>query len=106
MSAEEITMLGSLPLRCTNPFRLVSIGNLLHWKGFHLGLKAFAQFQQRFPESEYYVIGDGPERRNLESMVRECGLVNKVRFWGKLPRQQVLAKLAECDVNVHTISDS
>jgi glycosyltransferase involved in cell wall biosynthesis len=24
-----------------------------------------------------------------------------VRFWGKLPRQQVLAKLAECDVLVH-----
>jgi glycosyltransferase involved in cell wall biosynthesis len=79
----------------------VSIGRLLHWKGFHFGLKAFAQFQQLFPESEYYVIGDGPERRNLESMVRECGLVNKVRFWGRLPRQQVLAKLAECDVLVH-----
>lgn len=59
----EIQRLASiLPLQ-RNPFRLVSIGNLLHLKGFDLGLRAFAQLQQDFPESEYWLIGDGPEDR-------------------------------------------
>jgi glycosyltransferase involved in cell wall biosynthesis len=98
---EEITSLRGLPLHDGNPFRLVSIGRLLHWKGFHLGLVAFAQLCQEFPESEYYLIGTGPERRNLESLANQLGIATHVRFLGTLPRQQVLEKLLECDVLLH-----
>jgi len=83
------------------PFRLVSIGRLLHWKGFNLGLMAFAQLQRELPNSEYHLIGDGPERRNLERLAQKSGIASQVRFWGNLPRQQVLEKLLECDVLVH-----
>jgi glycosyltransferase involved in cell wall biosynthesis len=94
--------IGELASVCnTNRFRMVSIGRLLHWKGFHLGLMAFAQLQQEFPNSEYYLIGDGPERHHLESLAQSSGTAGKVRFWGNLPRQQVLEKLLECDVLVH-----
>jgi len=97
----EIQRLASiLPLQ-RNPFRLVSIGNLLHLKGFDLGLRAFAQLQQDFPESEYWLIGDGPERERLEGLTQNLGIADKVTFWGYLPRSQVLEKLAECDVLVH-----
>jgi glycosyltransferase involved in cell wall biosynthesis len=98
---DEITSLASTPPRNTDLFRLVSIGRLIHWKGFHLGLAAFAQFQQRFPQSEYYIIGDGSERRNLEQLAQKFGVAKKIRFWGNIPRVQVLAKLTECDLLVH-----
>lgn len=101
MATDEITRLQSLHPRNTDPFRVMSIGRLLHWKGFHLGLTAFARLQQIFPASEYWFIGDGPERRNLEGLVHEFNVAAKVQFLGNLPRQQVLAKLAECDVLVH-----
>jgi glycosyltransferase involved in cell wall biosynthesis len=87
--------------RTLAPFRLVSIGRLLHWKGFHLGLRAFAQLHRRLPNSEYHLIGDGPERCNLERLAQRSGTACQVRFWGNLPRQQVLEKLLECDVLVH-----
>ena len=87
--------------RTLAPFRLVSIGRLLHWKGFHLGLRAFAQLHRRLPDSEYHLIGDGPERCNLERLAQRSGAACQVRFWGNLPRQQVLEKLSECDVLVH-----
>ena len=90
-----------LPLRDANLFRVVSIGHLLHLKGFHLGLMAFAQLLRIFPTSEYWLIGDGPERRNLEQLAQRFGLSAKVRFWGNLPRQHVLEKLLQCDVLVH-----
>jgi glycosyltransferase involved in cell wall biosynthesis len=90
-----------LPMRTDAPFRLASIGNLLHLKGFHLGLMAFARFQQKFPASEYWLIGDGPERRRLSQLARKLDVANKVRFYGQMPRQQVLHRLADCDILVH-----
>ena len=101
ITEEEFANLNILPLRNIAPFRVVSIGNLLHLKGFHLGLMAFARFQQEVPDSEYWFIGDGPERRNLQRLAQRFGLATKVRFWGNLARQDVLEKLLLCDVLVH-----
>jgi glycosyltransferase involved in cell wall biosynthesis len=87
--------------RLAMPFRVVSVGRLIHWKGFHLGLMAFATFQEAFPASEYWLVGDGPERRNLERLTRRLHVADRVRFWGNLPRHQVLEKLTESDVLLH-----
>ena len=101
LSEEEISILATISPHKGNPFRFLSLGRLLHWKGFHLGLQAFARFVKEFPRSEYWLIGDGPERKNLEALAQKLGIKDKVRFWGKLPRKEVLQKLAEVDVLVH-----
>jgi glycosyltransferase involved in cell wall biosynthesis len=95
---QDMHELFCLPLRTAAPFRVFSIGRLLHWKGFHLGLAAFARLLRECPESEYWIIGDGPERRRLEKQARRLGVSNQVRFFGTLPRAEVLSKIAECDV--------
>ena len=79
--------------------RFVSVGRLLHWKGFHLGLRAFAQAS--LSNAEYWVVGDGPERRNLEALARDLGVARRVKFWGTLSRDETLRRLGECDVLVH-----
>jgi len=99
--ADELIRLSSIPLRSNNPFRFVSIGRLLHWKGFSLGLKAFSLFQKGCANSEYWLLGDGPDRKRLETLVNCLSIGDKVKFWGHLPRAQVLERLAECDVLVH-----
>ena len=73
--------------------RFVSVASLLRWKGTHLGLRAFAAAD--LPDAEFWVIGDGPERRRLEALAGSLGIVGKVRFWGRLPREAALRKLAE-----------
>lgn len=98
---EEIAQLSLIPMRNSDPFRVVSIGNLLHLKGLHFSLMAFARFHQHFVQSEYWLMGDGPERRDLEGLAQRLGVKEKVRFLGSLPRRQVLERLAECDVLVH-----
>src|SRR5439155_21355465 len=42
LSAEDLHELTALEIRQGTPFRVLSLGRLLHWKGFELGLQAFA----------------------------------------------------------------
>lgn len=101
LPADEMERLGRLPCRNDDCFRALSIGDLLHWKGFELGLRAFAQFHALFPRSEYWIIGQGPERKRLERLARSMLIEQNVKFLGALPRSQVLEKLSSCDVLLH-----
>ncbi len=102
MPADEMDTLGLTPQPpAGEPFRFVSIGELLHWKGGELGLRAFARFSVHFPDAEYWFIGEGVERARLEELSQQLGMCSRVRFWGKLPRSSALAKLAECHALVH-----
>ena len=82
-----------------DPVRFLSLGNMLHLKGFHLGLRAFAAAD--VPRSEYWFVGDGPFLKNLQHLARRLGVEEKVHFWGALPRADALVKLASCHVLVH-----
>jgi glycosyltransferase involved in cell wall biosynthesis len=101
LSEEDILRLAALPQHREGPFRIVSIGRLLHWKGFDLGVRAFARVANEFPNSEYWIVGDGPERTRLGELARELGVDERVFFWGPLPRQVTLDKLLDCDVLLH-----
>lgn len=98
LTKEEIVRLTQC-VSADTAIRFISMGRLLHWKGFHLGLRAFAQ--AGIPESEYWVLGDGPERQRLESLVAELGITSQVKFWNRLPRDEALQKLGSCTALVH-----
>jgi len=88
-----------MPTAPAAPLRFISMGRLLHWKGFHLGLKAFSL--AAVPQSEYWIVGDGPEHANLSDLVRRLGLADRVRLWGERTRPDALDLLAACHVLVH-----
>ena len=96
---QEITHLAQYALPDSNLVRFISIGRLLHWKGFHLGLKAFALAE--IEKSEYWLVGDGPELKRLKALTTKLRIVDKVRFWGALPRDETLNKLGECHILIH-----
>lgn len=97
----DMERLAALPIRVGGPVRFLSLGRLLHWKGFELSIRAFARFARHCPTSEYWIAGDGPERARLEKLVQDLRLAGKVRFWGLIPRSEVLRQLEQCDVLVH-----
>ena len=102
LNDEELDFFGRFPARTGRPFRLISIGRLLHWKGFHWGLEAFARFHRVCPESEYWVVSDGPEAGALKKLAADLGIAHCVTFWGRLPElADVHGKLAQADVLVH-----
>lgn len=99
LNEDELAMLGSLPAPEVASVRFVSIGRLLHWKGFHLGVRAFAE--AGLSEAEYWIIGDGPERARLEVLAKELGVADQVRLFGRLPRHETLRRLGESHALVH-----
>ena len=101
LGKEEVDLLSRRGARQgpTGSTRFVSVGRLLHWKGFHLGLRAFARAQ--LSDAEYCIVGDGPERKRLRALAEELGIAHQVRFWGKLPRDETLRRLGESHALVH-----
>ncbi len=95
----EMEALSRMPPPPSEPVRFLSVGRLLHWKGFHLGLEAFAR--SGLKNAEYWIVGEGPERRRLEALARSLGVADRVRFFGQLPRQEVLELLAQVHALVH-----
>ncbi len=99
LSEFEREALERLPVPPVSPIRFISMGRLLHWKGFHLGIRAFAK--AGLPDAEYWILGDGPERQALEVLAANLGVSEQVRFFGELDRQSALARIGECHVLVH-----
>lgn len=99
LPVDEIARLSTYSMPNSLPIRFISMGRLLHWKGFHLGLRAFAQ--AKLPNAEYWLCGDGPERDRLHALADSLGIADQVRFWGRLPRGETLHKLGESHVLVH-----
>ncbi|MBD2296499.1 glycosyltransferase family 4 protein [Anabaena sphaerica FACHB-251] len=99
LSAEDMELLSQYEMPNEPIVRFISMGRLLHWKGFHLGLRAFAQ--ANLPNTEYWIVGEGPQRDILQTLSIDLGIVQKVKFWGKLPRHKALNLLQDCHVLVH-----
>lgn len=94
-----ITELGDLPPAPERPIRFLCVGRLLDWKGFHLAVRAFAL--AAIPDSELWVVGDGPARARLARLARKLGVGGRVRFLGKLTHQATLRTYGEVHALVH-----
>ncbi len=51
-------------------------------KGLDLLLPAFSLFLKFAPDAELWIIGDGPDRKRLEAMAVQLGILNKTIFYG------------------------
>jgi len=84
----------------TEIVRFISIGRFLHWKGFHLGLQAFAQASLP-PESQYWIVGKGPEETALHTLAAHLGIASQVQFLTEMPRTELLDRLGTCLALIH-----
>ena len=95
MTRSELKEAAPVGMSC----RFISVGRMIHWKGFILGLKAFVKLKNK--TAEFWFVGDGVCRTELEEFVQVNGLTDRVTFFGSLPREKVLEKISEADVLVH-----
>jgi phosphatidylinositol alpha-1,6-mannosyltransferase len=69
--------------------RMVTVAQLLYrYKGHDVVTRAMPLIRAVVPDVEWVVIGDGPIRRYLESMIRSHGVASHVRILGSVPDAQ------------------
>lgn len=99
VSSEELEVVERAETEPGAPFRILTLGRLLHWKGVHLGLAAFAEADA--DGAEYWIAGEGPQERRLRRRVESLGISERVVFLGQVPRKRALELLHSCDVLLH-----
>lgn len=72
---------------------IVSSGRLCEQKGFDVLIQAFANIQSKMP-CRLLILGEGPDRPVLESMVRQLGLEDRVDLPGRVPNPWKYVKRA------------
>lgn len=84
--------------------RFIGVSRLVEKKGVAYTLQAFRSVLEQYPECELVLVGAGPARSELESMVVQLGIKDNVRFMGKVPNSTVKSLLRTSDVFVqHSI---
>lgn len=87
-----------------NHFCVLTAGKLLRLKGVALAMRAFKAFLERSgvasgpEEPRFTIVGDGPELPRLQDLANRLGLQRQVRFEKWMLREDVLLKMASCDV--------
>ena len=79
--------------RLPNPdglFKIVTVARMTQKKGLEFGIKAFARLKKVYDNAEYTIVGDGPLRANLESLVNKLDIRNGVRMVGSQKQHQVI----------------
>lgn len=82
------------------PLRLVCTGRMVAAKGHRILLEALALLSKDGVVFSCSLIGDGPERSSLESLCRQFGIADRVRFLGAMAHQPTLSEVAHADVFV------
>ena len=66
-----------------NGFTLIYVGRLEPVKNHSLLLRAFAVAHSSMPDLRLWMVGDGGERKRLETLANELGISAQVTFWGQ-----------------------
>jgi len=75
--------------------KLITVGSLIKRKNQLLVMEAMKHLPEKY---KYVVVGDGPERKNLERFANSNGLASRVDFAGRLLGEELIQAYSECDV--------
>lgn len=79
---------------------ILSIGRLVPWKGFRMLIKIMPQLLNINQFARLVIIGDGPDKEPLNSMVKNLNLEKKVYLVGKKSKEDLAIYLAAADMFV------
>lgn len=73
----------------------VFLGRLVSTKGVRVLIEAASLLKAKHHKFQVRVIGDGPQRQELEKLARDLGVQNHVQFLGYIPDEQSAVSLRD-----------
>lgn len=78
---------------------LLSVGSLIPLKGHELLIRAFEAVSRQHAELQLYILGEGTFRPELERLVAQLGLGDRVKLPGKRPNEELPIWFSAADVS-------
>jgi glycosyltransferase involved in cell wall biosynthesis len=79
---------------------IIFVGSLLPIKGVNYLIEAMNPIHKRATNTKLFIVGDGPEKKQLESLAQRLGANEFVWFLGRVEREEVPPYLMASDVFV------
>jgi glycosyltransferase involved in cell wall biosynthesis len=86
--------------RTDGRFLMLYPGTINHHQGLDIAVAAFARIADSARNAELHIYGDGPTRSELEALVRELALTDRVFVHDLVPMTAVADLMAEADLGV------
>lgn len=84
--------------RVSNKTRIITVARLHRDKNIPFALMVMQRLAQSGLEFSYEVLGHGPARLELESLIQELGLSSHVTLHGQCSQDEVAERLASADI--------
>jgi phosphatidylinositol alpha-1,6-mannosyltransferase len=81
---------------------ILTVARLVRFKGIDDVIQAVAKLKPDFPRLQYAIVGDGPQRKKLERLIRSFKAEHFVQLWGKVSPAQVPSFFQLCDIYVQS----
>jgi glycosyltransferase involved in cell wall biosynthesis len=81
-------------------FNFISVGNLIKHKRMHHTIKAFNKAFKNNTEVKLTIIGGGPEKKNIESLIKELNLEDRIKLTGRIERKEIAEYFKKSDAFV------
>ncbi len=79
--------------------KLLFVGRLVERKGVNILLKALKNISIRLGDKvNLTIIGDGPQRKNLEELCKNLGIDPQVKFLGNVTKEELIDCYQACDI--------
>lgn len=65
-----------------DPIRILSVGRLVEMKGRAYAIEAAVEVMKQYPNLEYWIVGDGPLRWDLQGQIDRSGFGDRIRILG------------------------
>lgn len=97
---EDIQAITKYPKELVNLSKPIigTVSRLLHQKGIHVLLDAFAKCLKQHPQASLVIVGDGLYRNQLEEQARTLGIAENTHFLGYLQQPRLSAVVSEFDI--------
>lgn len=85
---DKITFAGKKP-EPDGSINILSVGRLVEMKGREYAIKAVAQIMQKFENVSYNIAGDGPLREDLEKLIKDLNLADRIHLLGSVSTEEL-----------------
>lgn len=83
---------------------ILGVGSLIPLKQYDIFLEIIAEIKKQIPGIKAFLVGKGPEKEKLETLINQLELENNVRMTGELPYNEVLQRMRQSKVFLHPSS--